>query len=188
MPAGKAFRPGYGDQQVNQGRDSSHVTSIGRGGYLPLLEQLSGGRQMWAEVLSVSNAAVLGSLAIIHLYWAVGGFWPGTDRVSLKAKVLGGPATSPSPNPAACMAVVAALIFACGISLQLGMVWVWLPPGLARLSAWAITLALFLRGSLGFVMARFPFWRSSTEFNRLNQRVYSPLCLMLAIGFVVGLR
>jgi hypothetical protein len=138
--------------------------------------------------LSLSLAVVLGLIAGIHLYWAFGGFWPGADRVSLKSKVLGGPATAPSPSPGACVIVALALLFSGAIALQLGAVFNWLPIGLARLGGEAVGTVLFLRGSVGLFMDRFDFWQNSHEFNRLNRHFYSPLCLALALGFGLMLR
>ena len=133
-----------------------------------------------SPVLAVLAATLLALIATLHLYWALGGLWPGTDRATLKAKVLGGPAQMPFPGAPACLMVVAALALAMGIVLQLGGLLTWLPASLARRLGTGLAVMFLLRGLGGYGMQHLSYWRHSPTFNHLNHRLYSPLCLGIA--------
>jgi hypothetical protein len=130
---------------------------------------------------SLAAALFLG-IAAIHAYWALGGCWPGHDPESLARIVVGGPPGMRFPRRGATWAVVAVLIGAAATALAAGgVVRVPAPLGLVRGAALLGTAALALRGLEGFVDTRLRPDTAGSPFVPLNIRVYSPLCLVLAL-------
>ena len=115
-------------------------------------------------------------LAGLHIYWARGGYWPGTDSGSLLGYVVGASPSGAMPSPAACLAVTVALSAAALIPLAL-IGWVRLP--FVHLAAYGCAGVLLLRGLFGYVDHRFRPAILGTPFYRLNRVLYSPLCLLL---------
>jgi len=139
------------------------------------------------RALAMVDASVLGlllgSISLVHAYWALGGVWPGIDRADLKAKVLGGPPGQAFPSPFAGWLVAGLAAIAVFVALTLGGI---LPGGASWPCPWmaaCIGLVFLARGLGGFVMHRMSFWKESRAFNDLNQRIYSPLCLVVALLF-----
>ncbi|MEW5854033.1 MAG: DUF3995 domain-containing protein, partial [Myxococcota bacterium] len=67
-----------------------------------------------SAVLALATAVALALVAALHVYWAAGGKWPGTDDESLARTVVGGPPGMRAPGPAACLAV--ALVLAVAVA------------------------------------------------------------------------
>jgi hypothetical protein len=136
----------------------------------------SPGVAAWAAILS---GAILAGIAALHAYWALGGLWPGHDRASLAAMVIGGPASTRLPGRAATLVVALALICSAALVLRAGG-WISLaalPDSLARTGGWIVAAVLLLRGLGGFFEV---FLRSSivgTPYAYWNRVLYSPLCL-----------
>lgn len=126
-------------------------------------------------------------LAGLHAYWACGGLWPGTDRDSLNRLVVGGPQGMRGPGPIATWVVVAVLVGAASTVLGgAGVVESPIPRAWLRSAALAGAVVLLLRGLGGFFdTALRPATRGS-PFARLNVRLYSPLCLILALCTVTA--
>jgi hypothetical protein len=135
------------------------------------------------------SAALIATLLLIaglHLYWGLGGFWPGTDGASLVEHVVGRTPAMTPPGFLACAIVTGGLL---GISLlvlnRISMVS--LPfgvEGLVPLGLWAAAAIFGLRGAAGFVPSIFDYARG-TPFYRLNISYYSPLCLVICLAIVV---
>ena len=130
-------------------------------------------------------AAVLYLLTSLHVYWGLGGVWPGTDQASCARTVAGFRGIDAMPTPFACFAVAACLIVAT--LWPLALVGVFATPfpreGLAA-SALMIAVVFLGRGIAGFT----PAWRRLTPempFARLDRQYYSPLCLLIGTGFVI---
>ncbi len=115
-------------------------------------------------------------LAGLHVYWARGGYWPGTDTQSLLARVVGVSPSGTMPGPAACLVVTTLLSVAALIPLAL-LGWVPLPWPL--IAAYGCAAVLILRGVLGYVDHLLRPGIVETPFFRLNRWLYSPLCLLL---------
>jgi len=101
---------------------------------------------------------ILVSLSLLHLYWAVGGLWPGKDRRELAAKIIG---DRPMPGSIPCLVVAVALLIGP-----------WRYPQLAA-------CVFLLRGTLGLVEARFRPSIIGTPYQQLSRWIYSPLSLWL---------
>jgi hypothetical protein len=130
-------------------------------------------------------AAVLAALAGIHLYWAAGGVWPGTDQKSCARAVAGFRGIDRMPPPPAGVAVALALFAAAGLALVLSG-----RPGSTPAASLLLLLGVgaafvFLgRGIAGFTLA----WRRLTPempFARNDVRWFSPLCLAIGAGFAL---
>ncbi|MEO0322452.1 MAG: DUF3995 domain-containing protein [Myxococcota bacterium] len=133
------------------------------------------------------SAAVLVALAVLHLYWARGGRWPGTDEASLARTVVGVPGADRMPGPLACVAVALALAVAATLPLAAqGLVGVPIPAGGVRVLTWLAAGVFALRGLGGFFEARFRGGPPVEPFHRLNRQLYSPLCLVLAALLVAA--
>ena len=128
-----------------------------------------------------SLAAVVGLVgaAAVHVYWAAGGTWPGSDRSDLARKVVGD--TDDFPSTAATLAVVALLPGAAlVVGAATGLRPLPFPDRLVRGAAWAVVAVLFLRGVVGLVLSgvRQAGGRGK-PFSIRDVLIYSPLTLIL---------
>jgi hypothetical protein len=121
-------------------------------------------------------AVALAGLGVLHAAWGLGASWPLRDRAALADAVIG---RADVPPPAACWAVAAALGTAAtvvaGRPRRL--------PRLRRVATAGVTVTLAGRGLLGLagktdVVSP---GSSSPRFRELDRRIYSPLCLALAL-------
>ncbi len=137
-----------------------------------------------AACAAVLSAVLLAALALLHAYWGTGGLWPARDPVSLARMVVGaGRGRGGGPPPAwACFAVAGLLTLAAWTVLAAGLRWPGLPlPGLWRAGARAVAGVLAARGLVGYLDTRLRPATLGAPFARLNRRIYSPLCLLLAL-------
>ncbi|WP_137931466.1 DUF3995 domain-containing protein [Mesorhizobium comanense] len=126
---------------------------------------------------------VLLLITALHVYWGIGGIWPGTDGASCARAVVGFRGVEEMPTPFASFAVAACLVLAT--LWPLALIGFFASPfpreGLAA-SALLIGLVFLGRGIAGFT----PWWRRlapEQPFARLDVRYYSPLCLLIGLGF-----
>ena len=130
--------------------------------------------------VAVVPAVVFAGLGALHAYWALGGLWPGKDLESLGDIVLGGPAGTRVPGPAACLAVSAVLgVGSVTVLASAGWFGQTVQP-IARILALVGASVLTIRGVLGFFDTRLRPGTRGSRFARLNVVLYSPLCLVLA--------
>jgi hypothetical protein len=134
-------------------------------------------------VLAFILSFVLLLITTLHVYWGIGGIWPGTDQASCARAVVGFRGVDEMPSTVASFAVAACLALATLWPLALAGVFATPFPreGLAA-TALMIGLVFLGRGVAGFT----PWWRrlaSEQPFARLDQRLYSPLCLLIGAGF-----
>jgi hypothetical protein len=136
-------------------------------------------------VLAFALSAVLLLVTTLHVYWGIGGIWPGTDQTSCAHAVVGFRGVDQMPLPFSCFAVAACLALATLWPLALMDVFA-TPFPKAGLAATAVLLGLvfFGRGIAGFT----PWWRRlapEQPFATNDIRYFSPLCLAIGAGFVV---
>jgi hypothetical protein len=128
-------------------------------------------------------AVALGALGVLHAAWGLGAAWPLRDREALADAVVGRDSV---PPPAACWAVAGALgtaaALVAGRPRRL--------PRLRRVAAAGVTVTLAGRGLLGLAGKTDTVspGSSSPRFRRLDRRIYSPLCLVLALLAVPAAR
>jgi hypothetical protein len=144
-------------------------------------------RMLMIDVVAVVTAAVLLAVAALHLYWARGGRWPGTDAASLNALVVGGRAGAPVPSTAATVGVAIAVTgVAVGVLAARGLVPV-PAPAAVRVLTWIAAAVLAARGLGGFFDRWLRPHTRALPFARWNTWLYSPLCVALALGLIVAL-
>jgi Protein of unknown function (DUF3995) len=136
-------------------------------------------------VLALALSLVLLLITALHVYWGIGGIWPGRDAASCARAVIGFRGVDEMPAPFASFAVAACLGLATLWPMALEGVFA-TPFPKAGLAATALLIALvFLgRGSAGFT----PWWRRlapEQPFARFDVSYYSPLCLLIGLGFAV---
>jgi hypothetical protein len=135
-------------------------------------------------LLAFVLSAVLLLITTLHVYWGIGGVWPGRDPASCARAVVGFRGVNEMPSPTASFAVAVCLLLVTLWPLALAGVF-HTPFEAAGLAAVALLIGLvFLaRGILGFT----PFWRRiapEEPFARLDVSFYSPLCLVIGAAFV----
>jgi hypothetical protein len=131
--------------------------------------------------IAIALSVAFTSLSLMHVYWLLGG---PVGRLAAIPEIDGKPVFQPS---AVATFVVAAGLALCTLLLvaTAGMValplsksvLVWLPRGLA--------LGLLLRAMGDFRLVGFFKCVRHTRFACLDTAVYSPLCLVLAIGAAI---
>ena len=137
------------------------------------------------SIIAVCLVLVLTVLAGLHLYWGFGGFWPGTDAVSLSQHVAG--TSRPVASKLASCAMVAtallaaaAIVFAGQRAIGDGV------PALIVFGGYVVlTLVFGLRGLAPYLTPAFDYARE-TPFFELNRRYYAPLCLLIALGLILS--
>jgi hypothetical protein len=135
--------------------------------------------------LAYTLSTILLLITALHVYWAIGGVWPGRDPASCARAVVGFKDVEEMPSPAAAFAVAACLALATlwPVALEGVFATPFARPGLAA-TAVLIGLVFLGRGLAGFT----PWWRAlapQQPFARLDIRLYSPLCLLIGIGFII---
>ncbi len=135
--------------------------------------------------LALILSFVLLLITALHVYWGIGGIWPGKDQASCARAVVGFHGVDEMPSAGASFAVAACLALATLWPLALMGVFATPFPqqGLAATSV-MIALVFLGRGVLGFTS----WWRRQAPeqpFARLDQSFYSPLCLLIGAGFLL---
>jgi len=132
------------------------------------------------SALGAGLIAVLLLLAGLHLYWGLGGRWPGHDDNSLRLMVVGTKHGRmygfwPSAMVAAALTSAALVVFARHSGLTGPLSWI-------VIAGYVVLLLVFgLRGLAPYLTPAFEYARG-TPFFALNQSYYAPLCLLIAAG------
>ena len=130
---------------------------------------------------------VLGMIALLHVYWGVGGLWPADDLRGLIDTVMGDPRMEVMPPLWATM-IVAALIAAAGyIALERAAISTLLPKRMVKLGAWVLFVIFTLRGLSSYVFAAGVYGNGialSEPFATYDVWLYGPLCLLIGAGFL----
>ena len=136
-------------------------------------------------MIALILAIILWALAALHVYWGVGGVWPGTDVRSCARAIAGFRGIEAMPSMQAASAVAAALGFAGLLAFRLAGHGAGLLPANLALLGGTLAIVVFAgRGLAGYL----PAWRRLTPempFARYDVRYYSPLCLVLGAGFAI---
>ncbi|MER9894606.1 DUF3995 domain-containing protein [Mesorhizobium sp. M0119] len=136
-------------------------------------------------ILASALSSVLLLITALHVYWGIGGIWPGRDAASCARAVIGFRGVDEMPAPFASFAVAACLGLATLWPMALeGIVATPFPKAGLAATSLLIALVFLARGIAGFT----PWWRRLTPeqpFARLDLRYYSPLCLLIGLGFAV---
>jgi hypothetical protein len=140
-----------------------------------------------SRYLANALSIVLIAIGLLHLYWGLGGFWPGHDEASLVDMVIGMPAGTPVPPFWACAIVAAcvsmtagaALIIAYGLAKNWPMPLRWIP----MFALWFSAFVFLARGISTYVS---PLVSSAkgTAFYELDRIIYAPLCLVFGFSLI----
>jgi hypothetical protein len=130
-------------------------------------------------------AVCLVALAILHVYWGLGGLWPARTRAELGPMVVGTPPSTAMPNLLACLIIAGLLVTAALLVAMAGFLpepsWVW------RVGSIGVGVVLAVRGLGGYADGRLRPQTRATPFYSLNRTIYSPLCLILAASIALAL-
>ena len=130
---------------------------------------------------------VLTIVALVHLFWAFGGKWPGKDDASLAKAVVG--TNGVTTMPPRWMTFVVAILIVLAALWPFG--WLhWketpLPKWMWSLGMIGLTFIFVARGIASYV----PVFRAQAgeqPFARYDQMFYAPLCLVLGGAFAIML-
>ncbi len=129
-------------------------------------------------ILAVATSVVLLGLSLLHVYWAAGGRH-GIDAV---IPTVGGERTL-HPSRFATLAVAAALAVAALIALgATGMLRAVVPSWLIRTGLVVLAAVFAVRAVGDFRVVGFTKHVKGTRFAQLDTRVFSPLCVALALA------
>jgi len=134
------------------------------------------------SMIGVARRLAVGGLlavAAMHANWARGSAWPAGDERALARAVIGR-----DVMPPAWASLVVAALLTTGAVLVAGRPHRW--PRVQRLGAAMVATTLAVRALIG-VAGLMPQERASVAFARWNRRLYSPLCLALAVLCAAGI-
>ncbi|HEX7789855.1 MAG TPA: DUF3995 domain-containing protein [Afipia sp.] len=136
------------------------------------------------SLIAFAMFVVLTSVAAMHVAWGAGIRWPCRTELDLVSMVIGYQHhRMPSPNQ--CYIAALAIYVPGVLALMLaGLVDAAVPPSMVTLAGSVAALAFAGRGIAGYL----PAWRARfprEPFASLDRQFYSPLCLLLAAGFMI---
>ncbi|EKO39130.1 MAG: hypothetical protein B193_2156 [Solidesulfovibrio magneticus str. Maddingley MBC34] len=139
---------------------------------------------MVVTFLAMAIAVELAAIAALHVYWAFGGLWPGTDVESLVRTVVGVKNMRAMPSRPLTLAVAMAL-FAAGLPplAKASLLPLFLPAGLVQACLLLVGAVFALRGVAPYLPFGTP--HRMEPFATLDRRLYGPLCLVTALAYAV---
>ncbi len=133
--------------------------------------------------LTVTLAALIGAIALLHFSWALGGDWPAPKGENLAIYVTPG-----TRRPGRLLtAAVATAIAGAALVVALSRANVEAPWAVLVAGAYYVVTLVFLgRGVAGYFPA---LWRRAEglPFRRLNRVFYSPLCLVIGAALAINM-
>jgi hypothetical protein len=128
---------------------------------------------------SALTGTTLGALAVLHAAWGRGSSFPFHERAELADAVIG---RRTVPSAPACFVVASLLTAGSAVVLNL----VPMPKRMRAVALAVMAAVLAIRSAAGFSSntSRLSKGSDSERFRRLDRRLYSPLCLLLAIGSI----
>ncbi len=123
-------------------------------------------------------------LALWHFRMAL---LPGTGVSGAVPSVAGKPLFVPSTRATVAIGVVL-LLFACLVAATGGLIHIGVPAWILTWSSFALALGLLARAVGEFKYVGFFKQVRGSRFARLDTLLYSPLCLLLAVGVAVVAR
>jgi hypothetical protein len=121
------------------------------------------------------------TVSLAHFLWAIGSKWPIRDPALLAHAVIGMPGVERVPRLAS-FAVAVLVLAAAAIGSALGDKTSGGTP--LTLAGVVLTLVFGIRGVIGYTA----WWRARhpvEPFATLDRRIYSPLCLIVAVCFAI---
>jgi len=129
------------------------------------------------------NALTFLALAVLHIYWALGGQWGWQSTLPTKpdGKILFKPGTG-----ATFVVAFGLLVFATITIGNFGVVDPWIDRRYVHIGMWIIIFIFFLRAIGDFKFIGFTKKIKHTPFAINDNKIYSPLCLGIAfVSFLI---
>ncbi|MEM9599881.1 MAG: DUF3995 domain-containing protein [Pseudomonadota bacterium] len=130
---------------------------------------------------------VLSLIAVLHVYWGLGGLWPADSVRELIDLVIGDSRFERMP-PAWMTLIIAGLIGAAGwFALEASGTLSILPKRLVTIATWGLIIIFALRGLSTYAFAvglREVSPYATQAFQRYDAILYAPLCMAIAAAFV----
>ena len=135
------------------------------------------------DLVGILLCVLLCVLGTIHLMWGLGLTWPCRDEASLARTVVGRRGVEVMPPKWASWFVALCLFAAAYLAVGLrNLAPIHIPQPIAFLSGFVVAAVFGIRGFAG-IMPAFERMAPEQPFLSLNRRFYSPLCLLIGIGF-----
>lgn len=133
-----------------------------------------------AMIVAVGLVTLMVFLSALHMYWGLGGVWPGHDGPSAVSYIIGHTRTGRMPGPfLAGQVAIALLVVALLIAWRAAILPTFgVPTVLLAIAFWGAVSVFLARGIAGYTSI-FDY-ASDTPFYNLNRWFYSPLCLAIA--------
>ena len=124
-------------------------------------------------------------LSLLHFSWAMGSIWG--FEVTIPKKENGDWAMNPSKKDSFIVGL-GLLLFAVFYLVKIQLLFIPIPEWAMSIASWLIPIIFLLRSVGDFKYVGFFKKITSTDFAKKDSKIYSPLCLILAlIGFIVEL-
>ncbi|MBI1187416.1 MAG: DUF3995 domain-containing protein [Alphaproteobacteria bacterium] len=137
--------------------------------------------------MATALVIILLTLAALHLYWGLGGRWPGRDEESLVAMVVGRTRSGRMPSLQASALVAFGLAFGAWlVAADRGGLSLGAPFSLVNAGYFLMALVFAVRGMITYAFPAVFAYAKGTPFERLNRLYYSPLCLFIAFGLLTA--
>lgn len=134
-------------------------------------------------IAAIIVSTILVALALLHVLWGIGYWWPIRDEATLVRAVAGANGITKMPGAVACSMVAVALLAAAW--------WPWFGSQFGvkiyALGLAALAVVFLLRGFAAYVPAWRRMWPEQ-PFASYDQRYYGPLCFALGLLFLNLLR
>jgi len=134
------------------------------------------------SIIRLATATTFLLLSALHIYWACGGRWGSAMAVPSRGE---GPLFTPS-KPATVVVATLLLMAAIIIFLRVDLPASRTLEFVTRWGAWTLTAIFTLRAIGDFHWIGFFKTVRETGFGTLDSWLYSPLCLLLAVGSAVA--
>lgn len=130
---------------------------------------------------------LLASLCVLHVYWALGGRWPGTDDASFARRVLGDTTTLP---PTWATWVVAMVLGCCAavVAATVPGIARWVPRRPIQVALWCAAAGFALRALSGLTSIPPVSRGTGVPYYTLDLTIYSPLCLLISVLIALAAR
>ena len=130
-------------------------------------------------VIMAAISLILVIIAVVHMVWAFGKWWPAGNERDLARMVVGSRGIERMPSSSACAAVA--------ITVSAAAIWPWLELGaISSFGLFALALVFATRGLATYTPLAKKFGPEE-PFATYDRRYYAPLCLIIGAGFVLVL-
>ncbi len=139
------------------------------------------------EIIAIILFLILIIIAIIHIIWAQGIYWPAKDEYSLVKMVIGEPDMRQMPS--AKFTYFAAFLLLLGAMFALwggDIINPSLPLWVREFGIFLLAFIFGTRGLAPYLIAK-QMGERTEPFKKLDKYFYAPLCLIISIGFIIFL-